>query len=163
MTGRLGRAGADGSATVEISLDGQGSAVGTGGTLSGQIAADGGLAGRISGRGPDLSLLLPAPGRPWQADGQVRAGSGLVVADDLELDIGGSPARGAVALRLLPQLRLDAALATSRLDLGAWLPPLLQARHRALPTGIELSAEAATSPAAPCGTCAPASTSARTA
>ena len=143
MTGRLGRTGADGSATVEISLDGQGSAIGTGGTLSGQIAADGGLVGRVSGRGGDLSLLLPAPSQAWQADGQVKAGSGLVVADELELIIGGSPARGAVALRLLPQLRLDAALATSRLNLGAWLPPLLQGRRPALPTGIELSADTA--------------------
>ncbi len=143
MTGRLGRAGTDGSATVEVTLDGQGTAVGTGGTLSGQIAADGTLAGRISGRGPDLSLLLPAPSQAWQADGQVRAGSGLVVADDLELTIGGSPARGAVAVRLLPALRLDAALATSRLDLGAWLPPLLRGRTLALPTGIDLSADAA--------------------
>ncbi len=143
MTGRLGRAGADGSATVEITLDGQGSAVGTGGTLSGQIAPDGGLAGRVSGRGPDLSLLLPAPGVAWKADGQIKAGSGLVMADDLELDIGDSPAKGAVALRLLPQLRLDAALATSHLDLGAWLPPLLHGERPALPTGIELSADAA--------------------
>ena len=143
MTGRLGQAGLDGSATVAISLDGKGSAVGTGGTLSGQINADGELAGQISGRGPDLSLLLPAPARPWQADGQVKAGSGLVIAQDLELDIGGAPARGAVAVRLLPQLRLDAALATSQLDLDAWLAPLLREGHPTLPTGIELSADAA--------------------
>ena len=141
MTGRLGRTGVDGSAPLELSLDGQGSAVGTGGTLSGQIAADGGLVGRITGRGPDLSLLLPAPPQPWQAGGQVKAGSGTVVADDLELIIGGSPAHGALAVRLLPQLRLDVALAASRLDLGAWLPPLLGGRRLALPTGIDLSAD----------------------
>ncbi len=143
MTGRLGQAGLDGSATVAISLDGKGSAVGTGGTLSGQINADGELAGQISGRGPDLSLLLPAPARPWRADGQVKAGSGLVIAQDLELDIGGAPARGAVAVRLLPQLRLDAALATSQLDLDAWLAPLVREGQPPLPTGIELSADAA--------------------
>ncbi|WP_158742097.1 AsmA family protein [Acidisphaera sp. L21] len=143
MTGRLGRRGRDGSATLEVSLDGKGTAVGTGGTLSGQIAADGSLAGRLSGRGPDLSLLLPAPNRPWRADGQVKASSGLVIADDLELDIGGAPARGAVAVRLLPQLHVDAALATSQLDLDAWLAPLLQGHQPTLPTGIELSADAA--------------------
>ena len=143
MTGRLGQAGRDGSASVDISVDGQGSAVGTGGTLSGQIDANGELAGRISGRGPDLSLLLPAPARAWRADGQVKAGSGLVVADDLELDIGGAPARGAIAVRLLPLLRMDAALATGQLDLDAWLPPLLLGGQSALPTGIELSADAA--------------------
>ena len=143
MTGRLGRPGADGSATIEISLDGQGASVGTGGRLTGQVAADGSVSGRITGRGPDLSGLLPAPKLPWSADGQLVAGSGLVVADDLELTIGGSPARGAVALRLLPELRLDAALATNRLDLDAWLPPLLHGSPVALPTGIDLSAEAA--------------------
>jgi hypothetical protein len=143
MTGRMGRAGADGSATIEISLDGQGAGIGTGGALTGQVAADGNLSGRITGRGPDLSLLLPAPAQPWNADGRLIAGSGLLVADDLEVTIGGSPARGAVALRLLPQLRLDAALATNRLDLDAWLPPLLQGGTVALPTGIDLSAEAA--------------------
>ena len=143
MTGRLGQAGPDGTATVAISVDGQGSAVGTGGTLSGQIDANGELAGRISGRGPDLSLLLPAPARAWRADGQVKAGSGLVVADDLELDIGGSPARGAVAVRLLPLLRMDAALATSQLDLDGWLAPLLHGGRPAIPTGIELSADSA--------------------
>ena len=143
MTGRLGRPGADGAATIELTLDGQGAAVGTGGRLSGQIAADGSLAGRIAGRGADLSLLLTAPALAWRADGAVRAHGGLAVADDLELDLGGSPARGAVALRLAPQLRLDAALETSRLDLGAWLPPLLHGGPPALPTGVELSADSA--------------------
>ena len=111
MTGRLaGRAGTDGSATVEVSLDGQGETVGTGAALSGQIDAEGDLRGRITGRGPDLSLLLDAPAQRWRADGGLTAGSGLVVADDLELDLAGAPARGAVALRLLPQLRVDAGV-----------------------------------------------------
>ncbi len=151
MTGRLGRPGADGSATLEVSLDGQGSGggadagsfVGSGAAFTGQVAADGGVSGRITGRGPDLALLLPAPSQPWSADGRLVAGSGLVVADDLALTIAGSPARGAVALRLLPKLRLDAALATNRLDLDAWLPPLLHGGPVPLPTGIDLSAEAA--------------------
>ena len=143
MTGRLGRTGADGSATIAVSLDGQGPMVDTGAALSGRIDADGGLAGRVSGRGPDLSLLLAAPPLPWRAEGQVTAGSGLMVADDLEITVGGVPARGAVALRLLPRLRLDAALATSRLDLDAWLPALLHGGRTALPTGIDLSADAA--------------------
>ncbi len=142
MTGRLGRAGADGSATVEVSLDGQGPAVGTGAALSGQLAADGTLKGRVTGRGPDLSLVFAAPALPWRADGDLAASGGLVVADALELGIGGAPARGAVALRLLPRPRLDVALATSRLDLDGWLPPLLQG-HAALPTAIDLQAETA--------------------
>ena len=144
LTGRLGRPGQDGSATVEISLDGQGTLINTGGLLSGRIAADGGLSGRITARGPDLSLLLPAPALPWRAAGRVAAGSGLALADDLEAEIGGSLARGALALRFLPKLRLDAAMATSRLDLDRWLPPLLHGERTALPTGIDISAESAT-------------------
>ena len=143
MTGRLGRAGADGTATLEVSLDGLDAGVGTGGAFTGQVAADGNVSGRIAARGPDLSTLLPAPAQAWSADGRLAAGSGLLVADDLALSIGGSPARGAVALRLVPALRLDGALATNRLDLDAWLPPLLHGGTVALPTGIDLSAEAA--------------------
>ena len=74
MTGRLGRAGSDGSATVAISLDGQGAGVGTGVALVGQVAADGSVSGRMTGRGPDLSLLLPAPPQPWNADGRLVGG-----------------------------------------------------------------------------------------
>jgi len=144
VTARLGRAGSDGSATLEVSLDGQGEALNTGGALSGQIAADGTLTGRVTGRGPDLSLLLAAPAAPWRAEGRLTAGGGLALADNLDLDIGGVPARGAVALRLLPVARLDAALAASRLDLDAWLPQLLRGGGTALPTSLDLSAEAAT-------------------
>ena len=144
MTGRLGRPGADGAATLDVSLDGQGGGIGTGMMLTGQVAADGTVTGRVTGRGPDLSILLPAPSQGWTADGRLIAGSGLLVADDLDLTIGGSPARGAVALRLLPALHLDAALATNRLDLDAWLPPLLAGQAVPLPTGIDLSAENAT-------------------
>ncbi len=144
LTGRLGRPGRDGSATLEVSLDGQGGLVNTGGLISGVIAEDGSLSGQVSGRGPDLSLLLPAPAAPWRADGRLIAGSGLAVADDLEAEIGGMLARGALALRFLPKLRLDAAMATSRLDLDAWLPRFLHGERTALPTGIDLSAEAAT-------------------
>ena len=144
LTGRLGRPGPDGAATIEVSLDGQGALINTGGLLSGLIAVDGGLSGRITGRGPDLSLLLPAPAMPWRAEGRLVAGSGLAVADDLEAEIGGNLARGALALRFLPKLRLDAAMATSRLDLDAWLPHLLHGNPTALPTGIDLSAESAT-------------------
>ncbi|MEJ1975174.1 MAG: AsmA family protein [Acetobacteraceae bacterium] len=142
VTARLGRAGRDGSATLAMSLDGQGEALNTGGAMSGQIAADGTLTGSVSGRGPDLSLLLAAPAMPWHAEGRLTAGGGLAVADNLDLDIGGNPARGAVALRLLPIARLDAALAASRLDLDAWLPQLLRGGGTALPTSLDLSAEA---------------------
>jgi hypothetical protein len=144
VTARLGRAGGDGSAPLEASLDGLGAVQDTGGTLSGQLAADGSLAGRVTARGRDLSQLIAGPAEPWHAAGRFRGGDGLALADDLDVEIGGVPARGAVALRLSPEARVDAALATSRLDLGAWLPNLLRGGGNTLPTSIDLSAEAAT-------------------
>ena len=148
FTARLARPGRDGSAGLDVSLDGQGPLRDTGGTFSGQLGADGALSGRVAGRGPDLSLLMPAPALPWRGDGRLSASGGLAVADELALEIGGAPARGAVALRVMPAARLDLAIAAGRLDLDAWLPALLgrsQGTLRAgIPTGIDLSAEAAT-------------------
>jgi uncharacterized protein involved in outer membrane biogenesis len=143
FTARLTQPGVDGSAGLDLTLDGQGPAQGIGGTLSGQIAADGTLAGRVTGRGPDLSHLFPAPAVSFEAEGRLTIAGGLAAADDLAIKIGGSPARGAVALRVSPVPRLDLALAASRLDLDAWLPVLLRSAALELPTGIDLSAEAA--------------------
>ena len=148
FTARLGKPGRDGSAPLDVSLDGQGALQNTGGTFSGQIGADGALSGRVAGRGADLSLLMPAPALPWRTDGRLNAAGGLAVADELAVEIGGAPATGAVALRVTPMAQLDVAITAGRLDLDAWLPALL-ARHPAslragIPTGVDLSAEAAT-------------------
>ena len=143
FTARLTQPGRDGSAALDASLDGQGPLQDTGGTFSGTIAGDGALAGRVAGRGPDLAKLMPAPPVAWRADGRLSAAAGLAVADELALEVGGSPARGAVALRVLPEARLDLALAAGRLDLDAWLPVLARGADLALPTGLDLSAEAA--------------------
>ena len=147
FTARLTQPGGDGSAALDVTLDGQGKLQGTGAALSGQIAGDGTLAGRITGRGADLSQLLPAPPLPFKAEGRLTVAGGLAAADDLAVDLGGSPAKGAVALRLLPAPRLDVAMTASRLDLDAWLPVLLHAPASSaalrLPIGIDLSAEAA--------------------
>ncbi len=140
---RLARPGRDGAAGLEISLDGQDRLRDTGGVFSGQIGGDGALAGRVSGRGTDLSQLLQAPAVPWKAEGRLGATAGLAVADELAVEIDGSPARGAVALRVTPEPRLDLALAAGRLDLDAWLPVLMQGPQLGIPTGIDLSAEAA--------------------
>jgi hypothetical protein len=67
----------------------------------------------------------------------------LAEADELALEINGSPAHAAVSLRLDQHPRLDLALATSRLDLDAWLPVLLHGAAFPLPVGLDLSAEAA--------------------
>ena len=148
FTVRLARAGRDHAAGLDISLDGQGKLRGTGGTFSGRITPDGAVEGRVAGRGSDLSQLMPAPALPWRGDGRLNAAGGLVIADELSLEIGKAPARGAVALRVTPQARLDVSIAAGRLDLDAWLPPLLlngpPGLRAGLPTGIDLSAEAAT-------------------
>jgi hypothetical protein len=143
VTARVGNSGSDGTATLEGSLDGQGVVRDTGGSFSGQVTPDGDVAGRVKGRGRDLSLLITAPSTAWHAEGRLSASGGLILANDLALDIGGAPARGAVALRLLPAVRLDAAIAASQLDLDIWLPRLLQQAPAGIPTGIDLSAEAA--------------------
>ena len=144
ITGRLATPGGDGAAGLEVSLDGEGPLQDTGGHFSGVIAADGALAGGVTGRGRDLSLLVPAPPVSWQGSGNLTAAGGLLIADELALELAGSPARGVVALRVGEDARLDLALAASRLDLDAWLRLLAHAPATALPTGIDLSAEAAT-------------------
>jgi hypothetical protein len=148
LSARLTRTGGDGSAGLDLALDGQGPVQGLGAMFSGQIAPSGDVAGRISGSGPDLSRLLAAPAVAFKANGTVSLADNVAVADGLSVDLAGSPARGAVTLRLEPQPRLDVSLAASRLDLDAWLPALLNAapgqRITAIDTGIDLSAEAAT-------------------
>ena len=141
---RLGEPGRDGAATLDASVDGEGGLRDTGGTFSGAIGDDGALTGRVTGRGPNLSLLLPAPALPWTGDGRLTASAGLAVADELQVILAGVPARGAVALRVGPDARLDVALASNRLDLDAWWPVLLRDAAPPLPTGVDLSAEAAT-------------------
>ena len=147
FTARLTAAGADGAAGLNATLDGQGKANGLGASFTGQLAADGTLAGTIASRGPNLAVLLPAPPVPFRADGRLAVGSGLAAVDDLALEIGGSPASGSIALRVAPQQRLDVALSASRLDLDAWLPVLLRADSTIagidVPIGFDLSAEAA--------------------
>ena len=147
FTARLTAAGRDGAAGLDVALDGQGAASGLGASFTGQLARDGTLAGMIASRGPNLALLVPAPPVPFRADGRLTVGSGVAAVDDVAMEIGGSPARGAVALRVAPDPRLDIALAASRLSLDAWLPVLLGAGTTIagieVPIGIDFSAEAA--------------------
>ena len=143
FTARLTQPGGDGSAALDATLDGQGPVQGIGATLSGQLGGDGSFGGRVAGRGPDLSQLLPAPAVAFSAEGRVTVADGLAAADDLAVDIGGSPTKAAMAFRVMPTPRLDVTLAASRIDLDAWLPTLAHANATALPLGIDLSAEAA--------------------
>jgi AsmA-like C-terminal region/AsmA family len=147
FTARLTAAGADGAAGLNVTLDGQGKANGLGASVTGQLAADGTLAGTIASRGPNLAVLLPAPPVPFRADSRLTVGSGLAAIDGLAIEIGGSPASGSLALRVAPQQRLDVALSASRLDLDAWLPVLLRAGTTIagidVPIGFAFSTEAA--------------------
>ena len=155
FTARLSQPGTDGSAGLDVTLDGQGKVQGIGGTLSGQFAADGAFAGHVAARGPNLAQLLPAPAVPFSADGRVTVAGGLAAADDLALNIGGSPARGAVALRVAPAMRLDLAVAASRLDLDAWLPVLTRPAAGGCRPGSTCRPRRRASPAARCAACVP--------
>ena len=144
-TARVSRPGGDGAVGIDVTLDGRGPAQGIGVVVSGQMQGDGALLGRVAVRGPDLSQLLPAPAVAFRAEGRLSAADGLVAADELAGELAGSPVQGAIALRLVPRLRLDVALAASRLDLAAGGP----ARRKGgalerLSLGIDVSAEAAT-------------------
>ncbi len=145
VTARLSSTGADGTAGLNVTLEGQGKAAGSGASFTGQFAADGRLAGSVTASGPDLSLLLPAPAVQFSAEGRLTIAGGRAEADELALQLAGAPATGAVALRMLPQPRLDIAVSATRLDLDPWLPPLLAetAAPPRLPVGLDLSAEAA--------------------
>ena len=146
FTARLTEPGRDGAAGLDVSLDGQGGLQDTGGTFSGQVAMDRALTGRLAGRGPDLSALVAAPAVAWRGDGRLNALADRVVVDDLVLELGGAPMRGAVALRMGADARLDLSLAAGRLDLNAWLPAMAAwvGGRGALPVGLDVSAEVAT-------------------
>ncbi|MCR0984740.1 AsmA family protein [Roseomonas populi] len=134
----IGRPGYDGYTPADLSLFMGNAAIAARGVLT----PDGAVEGSVEASGPDLSALVPGPPGPFRARGRLTVAADLLAADDLTLDIGGSPARGALTLRLSPQPRLDAALLASRLDLDPWLAAL-RARPSALPLGLDLSAEAA--------------------
>jgi uncharacterized protein involved in outer membrane biogenesis len=137
--GNLGRPGYDGYTPLDLRVAmGNASA-----SARGVLTPDGTLEGSMEASGPDLSLLIPGPPGPFRARGRMTVASDLLAADDLTLDIAGSPARGALTLRLSPTPRLDAALTAGRLDLDPWLAAL-RGRRPTLPIGLDISAEAAT-------------------
>jgi uncharacterized protein involved in outer membrane biogenesis len=143
FTTRLSGPGQDGTAGLDLSLDGRGTVQGVGATLSGQIQADGRFGGRLTGRGPDLSQLVAAPQVPFTLHGRVSAAGGLATVDELSGEIGGEPVKGAVAVRVLPAVRADIALSTGRLNLDSWAPVLLRGGTTPFPLGIDFTAEAA--------------------
>jgi hypothetical protein len=135
----IGRPGWDGISTFELSL----TLPEATGRARGILVPAGGFEGTLEASGPDLSALLPSPPVAFRASGRLTATADLLAAEELALDIGGAPARGAVALRLAPAPRLDVALLASRLELDGWAAALRGGAARPWPVAIDLSAEAA--------------------
>jgi hypothetical protein len=136
----LGRPGWDEAAPLDLTVSANNASL----SASGVLVPEGGFEGTIQGGGNDLAALVPGPGGAFRLRGKLSASADLLTADDMTLDIAGSPARGAATLRLAPVPRLDLALVTGRVTLDPWVSALRAARASALPFGIDLSAEAAT-------------------
>lgn len=136
----LGRPGWDGITTFDLAV----TLPEAEGTARGVLTPGAGFDGTVTLRGPDLAALLPAPSGAFRASGRLTATAELLAADELAIEVGGAPARGAVALRLLPAPRLDVALVASRIDLDGWAAALRGAAPQPWPLSIDLSAEAAT-------------------
>ncbi|NKC33083.1 AsmA family protein [Falsiroseomonas selenitidurans] len=138
FTASLGRPGWDGIATFEMAVV----LPEVLGNVRGVLIPGTGFEGQMEASGPDLSAMLPSPAGAFRAAGRLSASAELIAADELAIEIAGSPARGAVALRLAPAPRLDIALVASRLDLDGWVAALRGAGPRPWPVSIDLSAEA---------------------
>jgi len=135
----LGRPGWDGIAPAELSM----TLPEANARARGVLVPAGGFEGTVEVSGPDLAALLPAPAGPFRAQGRLNATAELIAAEDMALDLAGAPARGAVAIRLVPAPRLDLALLASRVDLDGWFAALRAPGARAWPVSVDLSAEAA--------------------
>jgi hypothetical protein len=135
----LGRPGWDGIAPLDLSV----SMPEATGRARGVLVPAGGFEGTLEASGPDLAALLPAPAGPFRATGRLSASAELIAAEQLALDLAGAPARGALAIRLVPSPRLDLALLASRLDLDGWLAALRGGSGQRWPVSVDLSAEAA--------------------
>ncbi|MFC4167760.1 AsmA family protein [Teichococcus aestuarii] len=135
----LGRPGWDGIAPLALTLSGARASV----SASGVLLPEGGFEGSLQGGGSDLAALLPAPPGSFRLRGRLSVTAELLAAEDLSLDIAGSPARGAATLRVSPVPRLDIALQTGRVELDPWVAALRGAGGPPLPFGLDLTAEAA--------------------
>ncbi len=139
----IGAPGADGIATLAVSLDGQQDLLGTGGTLRGRLLADGALAGTVAARGADLSRLLPGPAVAWRAQGAVAAAGGTLHAPQLDVLLAQSPGTAGLTLHLTPTPSLQAGIHVGQVGLETWYRQPAAPRS-ALPMHLDLSADAAT-------------------
>lgn len=136
----VGRPGFDGVASLDITLA-------TGGATAsarGALVEEGGFEGRLDATGPDLAAFLGVPPGAFRVSGQLAIGRDLIALRDMVLDHAGVPGRGAAALRLGADPRLELALQASRLDIDAWLAALRAGPTTPIPVALEFSADAAT-------------------
>lgn len=142
----LSGAGPGNAAGLSIMMHGEGKAAGITAGFTGKLGRRGVLDGRVHADGPNLSVLLPTPALRFSAAGRLTVADGLAEADELAVQLDGTPATGAVSLLLLPHLQLDIALSATTLDLDPWArllraPPAEPGR---LTVGMDVSADAAT-------------------
>ena len=170
LTARLTPSGSDGAAGLNLAVEALDRLAGVTGGFVGQLASDGGLAGRAEISGPNLSLLIPPPGPApggvapggvspegissgevlpvgaFKVASTVRASGETASFDDLTIDLAGSHGAtalaGAATLRFTPELRLDARLSTARLELDPWVSRMARLDGSGLTIGLQLTAEA---------------------
>ena len=135
----LGRGGDSGVAPLDITAGHAGANL----RARGVLLTEGGFAGRLEASGPDLAALIPAPSGNFHATANLAAGAHVLVANQLELTLGGDAVRGGAVLRLLPEPRFELTLTAPRLDLEPWLTAIRAAGTQAIPVAFDLSAEEA--------------------
>jgi hypothetical protein len=143
FTTALGAPDADGVSAVDLAMQGQGKAKGTGGAIQGTLA-EGVVQGRLIASGPDLSLLMPASAEAWHAEAPFIASGEQITSPAISLSLAGAPATATLALRLAAPSQLDAHMSASALDLDGWAhllgPRLADFAMPAIPMRFYLSA-----------------------
>lgn len=135
----VGRPGFDGVATMDLTL----ATAGATATARGALVEEGGFEGRLEASAPDLAAFIGVPPGAFRVAGQLAVGSDLVSLRDMVVDHAGVPGRGAAALRLGAEPRLEIALQASRLDLDAWLASFRAGPTTPIPVALDIAAEAA--------------------
>lgn len=120
FTALVGAPDPDGISLLTVSVDGQGRAQGTGGTLRGRILAGGSVSGEMALRGPDLSRLLTGPAVAWQLKGPVSATAAEMRGEKFAVMLGDSPGGSSATLQLGSAPKLDATLHVGQLKLDGW-------------------------------------------
>jgi hypothetical protein len=150
LAARLTASGRDGASGINLSVEAMDRLAGVAGSFTGQLASDGDLAGRLDFGGPDWSQLIagsatPGGNQAFKLTANVQATGENARFDDLTVDVTGpngvTGLAGTAALRLAPDLRLDAKLLAAKLELDPWLS-LLAHMGGGMAVGLDLKAEA---------------------